>query len=108
MAEDQGSTESLNGKTDDIADVQKMISDKLKTIEEIGETPIDGKFINNWALGLAVFSFGFLCIGSFLFGATATTSLLRGLGGAILFGALLWLVGIILTNEGSPTEKDND
>ena len=55
--------------------------------------------VNRWAMGLAVFSFGFLSMGSFLFGATATTSALRGLGGGILFGALLWLVGV-LTDKG--------
>ena len=77
-----------------------------ETIEgEEGETPIDGKFINNWALAQGVFSFGFLCIGSFLFGATATTSVLRGLGGAILFGGLFWLVGTMLIQEGTPREN---
>ena len=55
--------------------------------------------INKWAMGLAVFSFGFLSIGSFLFGATATTSILRGLGGGVLFGALLWLVGLLINEE---------
>ena len=30
--------------------------------EEEGETPIDGKFINNWALAQGVFSFGFSVI----------------------------------------------
>ena len=55
--------------------------------------------INKWAMGLAVFSFGFLSIGSFLFGATASTSILRGLGGGVLFGALLWLVGLLINEE---------
>ena len=45
--------------------------------------------INKWAMGLAIFSFGFLTISSFLFGATATTSVLRGVGNGILFGAIL-------------------
>ena len=58
--------------------------------------------INKWAMGLAVFSFGFLSIGSFLFGATATTSVLRGLGGGVLFGALLWLVGLLINEEEGP------
>ena len=58
--------------------------------------------INKWAMGLAVFSFGFLSIGSFLFGATATTSVLRGLGGGVLFGALLWLVGLMINEEEDP------
>ena len=58
--------------------------------------------INKWAMGLSVFSFGFLSIGSFLFGATATTSVLRGLGGGVLFGALLWLVGLLISEEEDP------
>jgi hypothetical protein len=77
-----------------------------ETIEgEEGETPIDGKFINNWALAQGVFSFGFLCVGSFLHGATATTSILRGVGGAIIFGALIWLTGTMFTQEENPTEE---
>ena len=70
--------------------------------EEEGETPIDGKFINNWALAQGVFSFGFLCVGSFLLGATATTSILRGVGGAIIFGALIWLAGTMFAQEENP------
>ena len=63
--------------------------------------------VNRWAIGLAVFSFGFLGIGSFLFGATATTSALRGFCGGILFGALLWLVGLLLTGEERSLMDDN-
>ena len=62
--------------------------------------------INRCAMGLAVFSFGFLSIGSFLFGATVTTSVLRGLGGGVLFGALLWLVGLLINEEEDPTGDD--
>ena len=62
--------------------------------------------INKWAMGLAIFSFGFLCIGSFLFGATATTSVLRGVGGGMLFGAILWLVGALF--DGGTTQIDED
>jgi hypothetical protein len=62
--------------------------------------------INKWAMGLAIFSFGFLCIGSFLFGATATTSVLRGVGGGMLFGAILWLVGALF--DGDTTQIDED
>ena len=102
MAENQ---ESINK-------VQEVIHDKIATteekLEEEGKSPIDGKLINTSAVGLAVFSFGFLFIGSFLFGATATTSVLRGLGGAILFGGLFWLVGTILIQEGNPIEVDKD
>ena len=58
------------------------------------------------AMGLAVFSFGFLSIGSFLFGATATTSVLRGLGGGVLFGTSLWLVGLLISEEEGPANDD--
>ena len=61
--------------------------------------------VNNWALGLALFSFGFLSMGSVLFGATVTTAILRGFGGGILFGALLWLAGKMVNKEES--RKDN-
>ena len=62
--------------------------------------------VNKWAMGLAIFSFGFLSIGSFLFGATVTTSALRGLGGGVLFGASLWLTGLLVIEEKSATEDD--
>ena len=62
--------------------------------------------INKWAMGLAVFSFGFLSVGSFLFGATATTSFLRGLAGGFLFGMLLWLVGSLFDEEKDTIEDD--
>ena len=62
--------------------------------------------VNRWAMGLAVFSFGFLVIGSFLFGASATTSVLRGLGGGVLFGSSLWLVGLLISKEEDPANDD--
>ena len=62
--------------------------------------------VNKWAVGLAIFSLGFLSVGSFLFGATATTSVLRGLGGGVLFGALLWLVGLLISKEEDPANDD--
>ena len=62
--------------------------------------------INKWAMGLAIFSFGFLCIGSFLFGATATTSILRGIGGGILFGTILWLVGALFDSDSTLIDED--
>ena len=55
--------------------------------------------VNNWAVGLAVFSFGFLSVGSVFFGATITTAVLRGLGGGMFFGALLWLVGVMISKK---------
>ena len=62
--------------------------------------------VNRWAMGLAIFSFGFLSIGSFLFGATATTSILRGLSGGVIFGTSLWLVGLIISKEEDPANDD--
>ena len=62
--------------------------------------------VNRWAMGLAVFSFGFLSIGSFLFGATATTSVLRGLGGGVLFGSSLWLAWLLVNEEKNVIEGD--
>ena len=67
---------------------------------------MNGDIVNKWAMGLAVFSFGFLSIGSFLFGATVTTSVLRSLGGGVLFGSLLWLVGLLINEEEDPTGDD--
>ena len=67
---------------------------------------MNGDIINKWAMGVAIFAFGFLSIGSFLFGATVTTSVLRGLGGGVLFGALLWLVGFLISEEENPTGDD--
>ena len=67
---------------------------------------MNGDIINKWAMGLAVFAFGFLSIGSLLFGATVTTSVLRGLGGGVLFAALLWLVGLLINEEEDPTSDD--
>ena len=61
--------------------------------------------LNRWAMGLAVFSFGFLSIGSFLFGATATTSVLRGFGGGVLFGTSLWLAGLLVNEEKDAIEE---
>ena len=68
---------------------------------------MNGDIINKWAMGLAIFAFGFLSIGSFLFGATVTTSVLRGIGGGVLFGALLWLVSLLINEEEDPTDGDD-
>ena len=67
---------------------------------------MNGDIVNKWAMGLAVFSFGFLSIGSFLFGATVTTSVLRALGGALFFGALLWSVSLLINEQEDPTGDD--
>ena len=69
---------------------------------------MNGDIVNKWAMGLAVFSFGFLSIGSFLFGATATTSALRGFSGGILFGILLWLVGVLIDKGKNPMDDNID
>ena len=63
--------------------------------------------VNKWAMGLAIFSFGFLSVGSFLFGATATTSILRGLGGGVLFGSSLWLAGLLVNEAKDAIEGDS-
>ena len=69
-------------------------------------SPMNDIIVNKWAMGLAVFSFGFLSIGSFLFGATATTSVLRGLGGGVIFGSSLWLAGLLVNEEKDVIEGD--
>ena len=99
MAENQ---ESINR-------VQEVIHDKLEAgaenQEEVGEKLIDDDFLCRWGAGVAIFSFVFLSVGSVLFGATPTTSFLRGIGGAILFGSVFWLVGAMFIQEGNPLEK---
>ena len=99
MAEDQ---ESINK-------IQEVIHDKLEAVaenqEEVGEKLIDFDFLCRWGAVLAVFSFGFLSVGSVLLGATPTTSFLRGIGGAILFGSIFLLAGIMFIQEGNPLEK---
>jgi len=42
----------------------------------------------------------------FLFGATATTSVLRGFGGGVLFGSSLWLAGLLVNEEKDAIEGD--
>ena len=58
---------------------------------------MNGDIVNKWAMGLAVFSFGFLSIGSLLFGATVTTSV----GGADTFAGLALVDN---DNAGSDSE----
>ena len=51
------------------------------------------------AASFGLFSFGFLCIGSVLMGATVLTGFVRGLVGAVLFTLVVWLSGIIFLQE---------
>ena len=51
------------------------------------------------ATSFGLFSFGFLCIGSILMGATVLTGVIRGMVGAVLFALVAWLSGIILLQE---------
>ena len=41
-----------------------------------------------------------------MFGATVTTSALRGLGGGVLFGASLWLTGLLVIEERDAKDDD--
>ena len=71
--------------------------------------------IQKMAASFGLFSFGFLCIGSVLMGATVLTGVVRGLVGAILFTLVVWLSGIIFLQEddediveGEDHKKDVD
>ncbi len=55
--------------------------------------------IQKMAASFGLFSFGFLCIGSVLMGATVLTGVVRGLVGAVLFTLVVWLSGIIFLQE---------
>ena len=55
--------------------------------------------IQKMAASFGLFSFGFLCIGSVLMGATFLTGVVRGLVGAVLFTLVVWLSGIIFLQE---------
>ena len=55
--------------------------------------------IQKLAASFGLFSFGFLCIGSVLMGATVLTGVVRGLVGAVLFTLVVWLSGIIFLQE---------
>ena len=55
--------------------------------------------IQKMAASFGLFSFGFLCIGSVLMGATVLTGVFRGLVGAVLFTLVVWLSGIIFLQE---------
>tara|TARA_Y100001960_G_scaffold332154_1_gene431640 strand:- start:1681 stop:1938 length:258 start_codon:yes stop_codon:yes gene_type:complete len=55
--------------------------------------------IQKMAASFGLFSFGFLCIGSILMGATVLTGIIRGMVGAVVFALVVWLSGIILLQE---------
>ena len=55
--------------------------------------------IQKMATSFGLFSFGFLCIGSILMGATVLTGVIRGMVGAIVFALVVWLSGILLLQE---------
>ena len=67
--------------------------------------------IQKVAVAFGLLSFGILSIGSILMGATFFTGILRGIGGAILFGLLAFGVGSILMEEdevGMLDEEDQE
>lgn len=51
------------------------------------------------AASFGLFSFGVLCIGSVLMGATVWTGVIRGMVGAVLFGLVAWFSGSMLLQE---------
>ena len=55
--------------------------------------------IQKMAASFGLFSFGFLCIGSILMGATVLTGVIRGTVGSVLFTLVVWLSGILLLQE---------
>lgn len=55
--------------------------------------------IQKIAASFGLFSFGFLCIGSILMGATVLTGVIRGMVGALFFALVAWLSGIIFLQE---------
>ena len=55
--------------------------------------------IQKMATSFGLFSFGFLCIGSILMGATVLTGVIRGMVGAVVFALVVWLSGILLLQE---------
>jgi hypothetical protein len=67
--------------------------------------------IQKMSVAFGLLSFGILSIGSILMGATFFTGILRGIGGAILFGLLAFGVGSILMEEdevGMVDEEDQE
>ena len=64
--------------------------------------------IQKMAVAFGLLSFGILSIGSILMGATFFTGILRGIGGAILFGLLAFGVSSMLMQEDEEGMADND
>ena len=64
--------------------------------------------IQKMAVAFGLLSFGILSIGSILMGATFFTGILRGIGGAILFGLLALGVSSMLMQEDKEGMVDDD
>jgi hypothetical protein len=64
--------------------------------------------IQKMAVAFALLSLGILSIGSILMGATFFTGILRGVGGAILFGLLALGVSSMLMKEDEEDMDDDD
>ena len=67
--------------------------------------------IQKMAVAFGLLSFGILSIGSILMGATFFTGILRGIGGAILFGLLALGVSTMLMQEdeeGMVSDEDQE
>ena len=65
--------------------------------------------IQKMAVAFALLSFGILSIGSILMGATFFTGILRGIGGAILFGLLaLGIISLLMQEDEEGMIDDDD
>ena len=64
--------------------------------------------IKKMAVAFGLLSFGILSIGSILMGATFFTGILRGIGGAILFGLLAFGVSSMLIREDKEVMVDDN
>ena len=64
--------------------------------------------IQKMAVAFGLLSFGILSIGSILMGATFFTGILRGIGGAILFGLLALGLSLMLMKEDEEGMVDDD
>ena len=64
--------------------------------------------IKKMAVAFGLLSFGILSIGSILMGATFFTGILRGIGGAILFGLLAFGVSSMLMQEDEEVMVEDD